>query len=671
VTITLNNNGLELDGQTIPVYSGTIHYWRLDRAKWGLILDQAKALGFNMVETYIPWSVHETSPGHYDWGQVDDRKDVEAFIKLCEERQLHLIVRPGPLINAELTGFGYPEWVLMDPAVQARTALNTIHYDAAWGLHPPHPFPVPSYASEAFYKYAEGWFDAICPILARHLAPQGCIVAVQSDNETCYLFQDQAYATDYAPDSLALYRTYLKDKYGTLEKLNAAYHHYYLDFAFVEPPRDCEIQTRADVPRHVDWVEYKEHQIRWAVARFSRILKARGILGVPIFQDVAWQLQTPLDIPAMEADPDIDWVGINLYANKEDYARAATQMRFLAGATRLPFVPEFGSGLWSHHHKTFTSEEHQFITLGSLLHGLKAFNFYMLAERERWQGSPITRHGTLRADRAPFYQQLTQFLQHYRFWEFTKQRETIVLFNYDAGRYAAYASTLHLAHVDMLGLPKELFDVTPDLGFSTDPRSESKPRLGSWFGTATQWLANHHVWFDLGDTHLNAAQLQRYRLVCLPTVDFLDPMAQQELLTYVQSGGHLILGPVKPTLDPALNPSTLLADHLSIPGTISLGSGRLTWATLESLPTILSGAAPLPTFTCDQPLVDLALHCRPDLSLLFAANPTAESLVTNLSFTGTQTFKPAWPSAPELTGTDSATLTLPPYTVYIWEVSHD
>ena len=47
-----------------------------------------------MLETYIPWSVHETSPGVFDWGETDARKDVEAFMRLCEERELWLLVRP-------------------------------------------------------------------------------------------------------------------------------------------------------------------------------------------------------------------------------------------------------------------------------------------------------------------------------------------------------------------------------------------------------------------------------------------------------------------------------------------------------------------------------------------------------------------------------------------------
>jgi beta-galactosidase len=559
----------------------------------------------------------------------------------------------------------------MDPAVQARTALDTIHFDAAHGLHPPHQFPVPSYASERFYQYVAGWFDAVCPLLARHLAPGGCVVAAQSDNETCYLFHDQAYATDYSPDSLRLYRSMLKEYYGSIESLNAVHRRQYTDFSAVEPPRDCEVQTRADVPRHLDWVKYKEYQIRWSVARFARMLRERGIAGAPVFHDVAHQWSSPLDITAMEADPDIDWVGMNLYANKEGYHNAVTRIRYLAGSTRLPFVPEFGCGLWSHHPQTFTPEEHEFITLSALLHGLKAFNFYMLAERDRWQGSAITRHGALRADRAPFYRALNDFLQRYRFWEFERQRETIALFNYDASRYASLASTLHYAHVDLLGLPRELTEVDLDLGLGWDPRLEVEGRPGSWLEAATSWLAAHHVPFDLGDTHLTADRLSRYKLVCVPTVDFLDAQAQVELLKYVENGGQLLIGPLRPDHDQAFNPCTTLSRHLAAPGTTAIGKGALTWAIVPSLPDHLARLAPRVEYACDQPRVDLAVHRRGDQTLLFAVNPTAQTLETTLSFSGAQTFQSAWRTTPSLSGESQVTVSLPAYTVHIWGVRRD
>jgi beta-galactosidase len=342
--VTLTSQGLNVNGATVPVYSGTVHYWRHAREAWSHILDQCKALGFNMIETYLPWGIHEIKRGEFDFGAHDPRKDVEAFMALCEAKGLWLLARPGPLINAELTDFGFPGWVLMDSDVQARTAVGSIHFDAAWGLHPPHQFPMPSYASEKFYAYVAEWFDVICPLMARHLPTTqtpagGCIVAVQSDNETCYLFHDQPYATDYSAASLTLYQDFLIKKYGDLSAINTAHHAHYASLPAINPPRDCELRQATDLPRHLDWIAYKEFQIIYTVSRVARMLRQRGIADVPLFHDVAFQYRTLLDLSRMEAAPHIDWVGMNLYRNVDDYGGLVKRLRFLSGATRLPFVP--------------------------------------------------------------------------------------------------------------------------------------------------------------------------------------------------------------------------------------------------------------------------------------------------------------------------------------------
>jgi beta-galactosidase len=554
--------------------------------------------------------------------------------------------------------------------VQARTALGSLHLDAAWGLHPPRPFPVPSYASEAFYSYVAGWFDAICPIVARHLAPRGCVVAVQSDNETCYMFHDQPYATDYSDGSLALYRRFLAERYGDIATLNAAYTGCYVDFDAVEPPRDCEVATRADLPRHLDWVAYKEYQITWSVARIARMLRERGLADVPIFHDVAYQYYTPLDIAALEAEPDVDWVGMNLYANKEDYRGASARMRYLAGATKLPFVPEFGCGLWSHHPRTFMPEEHEFITLTALMHGLKAINFYMLVERERWQGSPITRHGTLRPDYAPFYQRLSDFLRRYPLWSFERERAALLLLNYDLGRYVALASTLNYGHADLYGLPPALFEVDLDLGLRCDPRAEAwlfAP--GSWLATLGRGLTSRGFDYDLADTHAGAERLARYPLIALQSVDFLDQRDQRRLLAYVEAGGHLLLGPEMPTLDPALRPCRVLADHLDAPGTAQVGRGRITWAATQSLDALLDDLAPRAAFRCGDPAIDLTIHRGDGVALLFAANPTAGPIATQLLFEEQRTLTPAWGDGPALCGEGAVDVTLPAYSVRVWEIT--
>ncbi|HSD85020.1 MAG TPA: beta-galactosidase [Anaerolineae bacterium] len=667
MTVTLTATGLEIEGHHVPVYSGTIHYWRLERDRWALILDRAKELGFNMIETYIPWSIHEIHPGYFDWGQDDPRKDVEAFMKLCEEKGLWLLVRPGPLINAELTDFGFPEWVLLDPDVQARTAVGGLHLDAMAGLHPPHQFPVPSYASEKFFFETGTWFDAICPIMARHLAPRGCIVAVQSDNETCYLFHDQPYATDYSVDSIKLYRHYLGEKYTSIEHLNAAYCTEYDTFDQVEAPRACEVHSRSDLPRHVDWIAYKEYQIRYAVARFARMLKERGLVEVPIFHDVAYQMSTPLDIAALEAEPDIDWVGMNLYRNQEDYWGAVQRIRYLVGTTRLPFVPEFGNGLWSHHPATFTPEEEEFITLAALMHGLKALNFYMLVERERWQGCPITRHGTYRPEYAQFYERLSLFLRDYPLEQFERERQVLVLFNFDLFRQAAALTRLHYPHVDLLNLPQELFQVDPELNLKHDVHFEgSYSNSENWLGRLLIDLAVRHVDYDLSDTHLNAARLSRYPIVYLQATDFMSPQDQSKLLAYVQNGGQLIVGPEMPYLDAALRPASVLGQSLQQPGTVAIGQGQLTWAPAEALASV---PLPQPEYQCDQPLVEVTVQRRNGTTLLFLANSSAQPVDAQVMFDGSRTFRSAWGETQTKSGENSTKFSLPAYSVRIWEAA--
>jgi beta-galactosidase len=667
--VEVGHNGLLIDGREVPVYSGAMHYWRLERNVWPKILDRVQALGFDMLETYIPWSVHETSPGVFDWGESDPRKDVEAFMRLCEERNVWLLMRPGPLINAELTDFGYPEWVLLDPEVQARTALDSLHLDAAWGLHPPRQFPVPSYASERFYAYVAGWFDAICPIISGHLAPDGCVVAVQSDNETCYLFHDLAYASDYHPDSLRLYRMFLADRYTSVDELNRQYGSEYRSFQHVEPPRDGDIDSRADVPWRIDWVAYKEFQIRWSVARLARMLRERGVDGVPIFHDVAYQYRTPLDLGRLEADPDIDWVGLNLYRPPEEHRPLADRVRFLAGSTRLPFVPELEAGLWAHHVRTALPEEEAFVTLSSLMYGIKAFNFYMLVERERWQGSPITRHGEYRPEYAAFYARLLAFLKRFEFWQFHRRPGAVAALGYDLARYAAASSALDYGHADLLGLPWALFDDTQDLGFRWDVVREAQLREDSWPRRVMDALRSGSVDYDLADTHVASGRLARYPVVFLQTADFMSADDQQPLLEYARNGGALVVGPGMPYLDEYLRPKRVLAEHAMDPGTFSIGLGHLVWATDQDVAECVRRLVRPAEFRADDTRLEVVPHYHEDQTLLFVSNPTPQPIAATLRFEGERTFSTAWAEPRSERVRDELAVELRPYSVEIWAVS--
>ena len=65
-------------------------------------------LGLTFVESYVPWGVHETAEGRFDFGEDDPRKDLGAFLDLAKELGLYVFLRPGPHVNAELPYFGLP-----------------------------------------------------------------------------------------------------------------------------------------------------------------------------------------------------------------------------------------------------------------------------------------------------------------------------------------------------------------------------------------------------------------------------------------------------------------------------------------------------------------------------------------------------------------------------------
>ena len=87
-----------MDGNPITIISGAMHYFRIPRAYWRDRLLKLKECGFNCVETYTCWNLHEPVEGEYDFSGM---LDVVEYVKLAEELGLYVILRPGPYICAE------------------------------------------------------------------------------------------------------------------------------------------------------------------------------------------------------------------------------------------------------------------------------------------------------------------------------------------------------------------------------------------------------------------------------------------------------------------------------------------------------------------------------------------------------------------------------------------
>jgi len=145
------------NGEAFRILSGAIHYFRVVPEYWEDRLLKLKACGFNTVETYIPWNLHEQEEGNFCF---DELADVERFISLADELGLHVIVRPSPYICAEWEFGGLPSWLLNDPDIRLRCM------------------------DERYIRKVDAYYDVLIPKLVPLLSTNGGpIIAVQIENE--------------------------------------------------------------------------------------------------------------------------------------------------------------------------------------------------------------------------------------------------------------------------------------------------------------------------------------------------------------------------------------------------------------------------------------------------------------------------------------------------------
>jgi beta-galactosidase len=664
LTIQIDRAGFVLPtGDRLPALSGTIHYWRLERALWPAILESVCELGFRMIETYVPWNVHEVDEGCYDWGEKDPAKNLDAFLTCAESMGLHVVLRPGPHFNAELNGFGFPRRVLLNPAVQARTA------DGTTALFPYmiEPFPVPSYASEAFCAKVSGWLDAAFGIMNRHLYPNGCVVALQVDNEIGYFFRTPVFDLDYAPDSIALYRRWLESRYGDVADLNHVYGTAYEAFAEVQPPRRFAAQHFSDLPFFADWAAYREYYLVAALSRLAAMFRERWSEPVPLFHNFsgvppvtsAMPYGTPYHIPAVEQT--IEVCGVDMYLDRESYTLLKRQVQCVVGTSRLPSVPEFGSGVWPWIRPLLPQDES--FTLPSLfMHGIKWANLYMLVERDRWTGSPITSSNRKRSEYCECFEQWNDLLESVDITSFDKDTPVALLTHRDCDRVAA-ASALFVPPTRLFLAPND-----PEMYLNEDSFGLSHPVALAYHRQWEAWyedLTQGGYSFDLPDSECSIERFNQYRALALPCYEFLSRPVQERLAAYVRGGGILLIGPMLPHLDERMQPCEILADVAGDPGKGSL----VTIPEGQTLSNALAGQGVLPLAYADDPCVELTVHRRGEQILVYASNPTPEEreAVLTLREHPDATWQELWPH--RVRGDSGSRARLAPYSIRVWEVS--
>lgn len=660
-TVSVTPHGLRLHdtGRSLQLFSASVQYWRLDRDRWPAILRAVRELGFTGIETYVPWAVHETAPGRFDF---TGRLDLDAFLTLAAAEGLWVIARPGPHINAELSEFGYPARIIHDPDIQARTASGAPAVLAV----PPRAFPIPSYASDRFFTEVGTWFDEVCPRLERHLYPDGPIVLLQADNENSYFFKLSPYDVDYSEPAVRQYRQFLRRRYDAVESLNDRYRTDYRSFDDVDPPRRFDATAGADLVRYLDWASAKEAYLTDSIATIADMLRERGLGKVPLAHNTPGAYGTPYNQPAIESAVDIQ--GIDLYEHVDGYNVIKRNCLYLDGTSRLPYLPEFGAGAWPWW-RPIEDADARHNTLTALMHGIKGINYYMAVERERWLGSPISRTGQLRPG-SEFYREILELLRTVD-WSSYRRRADVLLLEvreYERHAHAARAVSPPFGP-HLLGPLDGLARAYGPLG-TRHPTVHRPLDLGLDLPTALRdytdgcWssLTAAHIPFTLGDSGSGTERLSAVPVIVAPGFGYLARSTQQTLADYVELGGRLVIGPEIPTMDETMAPCTVLADRRS-PHVRQLRQ-------VDQLPQVLADLGVVPPWTLDNPSVDLAVHERSGSRLLFLANPTDQPQTAILTWPDLPGLKPILDASRfRPRGTDSYDIDLAPHDIQLFEVA--
>ena len=116
--LDIRPDGLFLDGEPFDLQSGSFHYFRTLPGGWRRRLQCLKDFGLNTVQTYCAWNLHEPQEGQF---RFDGHLNLRAFLELCREMGLWVLLRPSPFINSECDNGGLPWWLLRNPSIGLRS----------------------------------------------------------------------------------------------------------------------------------------------------------------------------------------------------------------------------------------------------------------------------------------------------------------------------------------------------------------------------------------------------------------------------------------------------------------------------------------------------------------------------------------------------------------------
>lgn len=523
------------------VFGGELQYFRMSPSAVPRRLELCRQASFSVIQTYVPWNVHEFTPGRIDFDgrthpvlpddhldEYQDQTPVEeiqsgglsgrgglacntnltAFLEHCRRMGFAVILRPGPFISDEWRNGGLPDWFLAEAPPQAYaygpdgTPLTPGAPNGSYpvagvtGGQTLFYFPTLCYASPYYLSAAQRWLRAFARFVRPWLVTRGGpVIALQVDDETCFFYRFGPFEVDYNPAMLARYR-----------RLGAG-----------SAPRRWPAPGAGVVALRpaVTWQRFKGEQIARYLSALRSDLRRDGV-DVPITHEIELILTPPADVAA---DGTAALVNPELYPGGTG-PEAMPLIELTANAVRA--AQRNRVNVWS-------AEQESEILLSYLLLGEGIVGGIQFDYTDGVTSGDVADHSRLGRSLRTAGRLISR----------ARRRADVAIIWDNSLTRLPYGSDRW--------------------GFTTDVRRAIEQHVPA----LATLLLRSGLAFDLLD--VEAARRSDFDPAVYPTIflaaaDILPRRAQRNLVAYVRAGGRLVCWPAPPTLDENLRPCSLVAD---------------------------------------------------------------------------------------------------------------
>ena len=446
------------------------------------------------------------------------------------------------------------------------------------------------------------------------------------------------------------------------------------------PPPPPRAWDPADPAPAIAWVRFKERYTERSLRWVAGALDAAGLGAVARYHNAPPSQPHLVHLPAA-ARATGGPAGLDFYHRARDLAQVRRRAIYLDGTARpLPIAAEIGVGgpPWL---PPMTADDQANVTRGILAGGARGLCFFMVVDRDRWYGAPISTTGQTR----PPATWLATLLATLRTIDWTALRRHtavgVVMSRTETrvGVAASAADPLSPVVTELLGLGQGRTGTgtgtetgTGAAALSRDPAA-ARHRL--WVEAVLGALDRAGLAYALVDEDADEDAFAAHEVLLAPTLARIDRALLGRLRDAAARGARVVIGPERPTrdeLDRPLGPTDTLPRRYGLvrPGSLEDPDGlaqdlRAIAGEAARGPVWLEGAV---TGWPDQSAwLSLFADAAGQPRAVFAGNAGPSPARVRLAADRALAIRDPWTGAHlDLNPAAPAELELPPHSVRMW-----